>query len=150
MRDKLPNLYRIIHLLTGEISACAQKSGKRVSLKGIWKGSYIDESLFTEVRKSLFPYEKGRITLSFEETLTRIEESENFEAAPLNIEVLKIADKIDADLEMHDRLIVTTALHYDAALITKDKNIVFSGILSTIWQGSHCNENLLATTDAFR
>ncbi|MBI5740102.1 MAG: hypothetical protein HZA16_05205 [Nitrospirae bacterium] len=59
--DKLPNMYRIIHLLTGEITAGVQKTGKRVSLKGIWKGSHIDESLFTEARKSLFPYEKGRV-----------------------------------------------------------------------------------------
>ncbi|MBI5740101.1 MAG: type II toxin-antitoxin system VapC family toxin [Nitrospirae bacterium] len=76
---------------------------------------------------------KGRIALSFEETLTRIEECDNFEVAPLNAEVLKIADKIDADLEMHDRLIAATALHHDATLITKDKNIALSGVVSTTW-----------------
>jgi len=58
--DKLANMYRIIHLLTGELTAGTQKTGKRVSLKGIWKGSQIDDSLFTEARKSLFPYEKSR------------------------------------------------------------------------------------------
>ncbi|MBI4825310.1 MAG: hypothetical protein HY807_02670 [Nitrospirae bacterium] len=58
--DKLPNVYRIIHLLTDEIKAGVKKTGKRVSLRGIWKGSQIDDSLFTEARKSLFPYEKGR------------------------------------------------------------------------------------------
>ncbi|MBI5097765.1 MAG: hypothetical protein HZB30_00805 [Nitrospirae bacterium] len=58
--DKLPNVYRIIHLLTGEIKAGVKKTGKRVSLRGIWKGSQIDDSLLTDARKSLFPYEKGR------------------------------------------------------------------------------------------
>ncbi len=58
--DKLGNIYKIIHLLTGEITAGARKTGKRSSLRGIWKGSQIDDSLFTEARKSLFPYEKGR------------------------------------------------------------------------------------------
>lgn len=58
--DKLPNVYRIIHLLTGEIKAGVKKTGNRVSLRGIWKGSQIDDSLFTEARKSLFTYEKGR------------------------------------------------------------------------------------------
>lgn len=58
--DKLGNVYKIIHLLTGEITAGAIKTGKRASLRGIWKGSQIDDSLFTESRKSLFPYEKGR------------------------------------------------------------------------------------------
>jgi len=58
--DKLANMYKIIHLLTGEITAGTQKTDKRVSLKGIWKGSQIDDSLFAEARKSLFPYEKNR------------------------------------------------------------------------------------------
>lgn len=58
--DKLGNIYKIIHLLTGEITAGARKTGKRSSLRGIWKGSRIDDSLFTEAGKSLSPYEKGR------------------------------------------------------------------------------------------
>lgn len=81
----------------------------------------------------MFIARKGRITLSFEDTLKRIEESEHFEIAPLNAEILKTADKIEADLEMHDRLIAATALHYEASLITKDENIARSGVVSTIW-----------------
>ncbi|HHT9114720.1 MAG TPA: hypothetical protein ACFYD0_15570 [Candidatus Wunengus sp. YC65] len=56
--EKLANMYRIIHLLTGELTAGTKKTGKRVSLKGIWKGSQIDDSVFAEAKKSLFPYEK--------------------------------------------------------------------------------------------
>jgi hypothetical protein len=56
--EKLPNMYKIIHLLAGELTAGAKKKGKRVSLKGIWKGSLIDDSLFSEAKKSLFSYEK--------------------------------------------------------------------------------------------
>ena len=58
--DKLGNIYKIIHLLTGEITTGAKKTGKRTSLRGIWKGSRIDESLFAEAQKSLFPYEINR------------------------------------------------------------------------------------------
>lgn len=60
--DKLGNVYKIIHLLTDEIIAGARKPGKRSSLRGIWKGSQIDDSLLTEAKKSLFPYEKGGAT----------------------------------------------------------------------------------------
>lgn len=56
--EKLANMYRIIHLLTGELMEGTKKTGKQVSLKGIWKGSQIDDSLFAEAKKSLFPYEK--------------------------------------------------------------------------------------------
>lgn len=55
--DKMPGLYKIIHLLTDELISGAKKTGKRGSLKGIWKGSQIDNSLFIEAKKSLFPYE---------------------------------------------------------------------------------------------
>lgn len=58
--DKLANMYKIIHLLAAEITSDAKKTGKKVSLKGIWKGSLIDDSMFAEAKKSLFPYEKNR------------------------------------------------------------------------------------------
>jgi len=81
----------------------------------------------------MFIARKGRITLSFEDTLNRIEESEDFEIAPLNAEILRTADKIETDLEMHDRLIVATALWHNASLITKDETLRELGIVSTIW-----------------
>lgn len=54
---KMPKLYRIIHLLATELMPKAKKTGNRGSLKGLWRGSQIDESLFHEAKKSLFPYE---------------------------------------------------------------------------------------------
>lgn len=56
--DKMSKLYRIIHILSSELIQKTKKTGNRGSLKGIWKGSRIDESLFVESKKSLFPYEK--------------------------------------------------------------------------------------------
>lgn len=54
----MPKLYRVIHLLSTELLRAEVKAaGKRGSLKGIWKGSQIDESLFVDAKKSLFPYE---------------------------------------------------------------------------------------------
>ncbi|MEK6726102.1 MAG: PIN domain-containing protein, partial [Deltaproteobacteria bacterium] len=81
----------------------------------------------------MFIAKKGRVTLTFEETLKKIEGYENFDIAPLDAEILTIADKIEADLEMHDKLIVATALYYEAALITKDELVSKSGVVSTIW-----------------
>lgn len=76
---------------------------------------------------------KGRITLTIEETLQQIEDNENFDIAPLDVAVLKIANQIELDMEMHDRLIVATALRFNATLITKDQFIRDSGICATIW-----------------
>ena len=54
---KIPKLYKIVHLLAVELTPKTKETGNRGSLKNIWKGSQIDESLFVEAKKSLFPYE---------------------------------------------------------------------------------------------
>ncbi|MBT9138851.1 MAG: hypothetical protein DDT31_01428 [Syntrophomonadaceae bacterium] len=48
-------------------------------------------------------------------------------------EILRAANKIEAELEMLDRLIAATALLRNATLITRDKTLRESGIVSTIW-----------------
>lgn len=81
----------------------------------------------------MFIAKKGRITISFAETLDKIGESENFIIAPLDADILKIADKIESDLEMHDKLIAATAIYYEAVLITRDENLSRSQIVTTVW-----------------
>lgn len=81
----------------------------------------------------MFISRKGKITLMFEETLKKIEEYENIQIAPLDVEILRVADKIEAEMEMHDRLIVATTLYYRATLITKDRFIRDIGVCHTLW-----------------
>jgi len=58
---------------------------------------------------------------------------DNFEIAPLDMDVLRMANSIEADLEMHDKLIVAAALCYDAVLITRDDQITKSKTVKTVW-----------------
>jgi PIN domain nuclease of toxin-antitoxin system len=81
----------------------------------------------------MFIAKKGKIVLNFEEILKTIEEYDNIEVAPLDIDILKVANKIEKELEMHDRLIVATALYYNAPLITKDRLITQSQLCPTLW-----------------
>ncbi len=81
----------------------------------------------------MFISRKGRITLTFEESLRKIEECENIQIASLDVEILRIADKIQVDMEMHDKLIVATALHFGATLITRDRLIRDSQVCPTLW-----------------
>ena len=81
----------------------------------------------------MFIAKKGRITLTFEETLEKIEEYENFQIVPLDTDILKRAEKIEVELEMHDKLIVATSVHYNATLITKDEKIAKSNACLVIW-----------------
>lgn len=77
--------------------------------------------------------QKGRISMTFEETLSHIEMYENFRITALELDILKVASTISGDLEMHDRLIVATALHFDAHLITRDKKITQSRVVNIVW-----------------
>lgn len=72
---------------------------------------------------------KGRIALGFAETVARIEAMENFDIAPLDLDVLRMADRIEASLEMHDKLIVATAICYGASLVTRDEQITTSKVV---------------------
>ena len=81
----------------------------------------------------MFIARKGKTTLTFGETLAKMEGYENFEVAPLDVNILKVADTIEADLEMHDKLIAATALYFGVSLITKDERIKEARIVKTIW-----------------
>lgn len=75
-----------------------------------------------------------RIALTFRETLERIEESSNYEVAPLNLPALRAADAIAADLELHDRLVLATAQLVDAPFLTKDAAIQATGLVHIVWE----------------
>jgi hypothetical protein len=51
---KLPRFYKIVHLLKNELVNHNNKPRNRNSLKGLWKGSNIDDDLILESKKSLF------------------------------------------------------------------------------------------------
>jgi hypothetical protein len=56
-QEIIPKLYEVVHHLRDALMQKVKMSGKRGSLKGIWKGSVVDDKLFPEAKSSLFPYE---------------------------------------------------------------------------------------------
>jgi hypothetical protein len=55
--DMMPTFYRIFRILKTGWMPKRRKSGHRGSLKGVWRGSQLDDALFREARNSLYPYE---------------------------------------------------------------------------------------------
>ncbi|MBI5140725.1 MAG: hypothetical protein HZA20_00860 [Nitrospirae bacterium] len=53
---KLVDMYRIVHILSNEMATYSNNKSLP-SLKGIWKGNRIDDSVIAEARESLYPYE---------------------------------------------------------------------------------------------
>ena len=74
----------------------------------------------------------NKISLDFEELLKRIENNQNMITVSFNIEILKLF--ADTHLkEIHDQIIVATAKHLGAALLTKDEEIKNSKEVEVIW-----------------
>jgi PIN domain nuclease of toxin-antitoxin system len=65
--------------------------------------------------------------------LAKLEAGDNYQFVPLDLATLKAANDIQAELEMHDRLIVATAQLFSAPILTKDKQITDSGLISVVW-----------------
>lgn len=80
--------------------------------------------------------QRKRITPSFENIFQVIEQDNRCIIYPLDINVLRF---LPNGLDIHDGIICGTALVYrelmqeDVRLITKDKDIIDSGIVETIW-----------------
>jgi predicted nucleic acid-binding protein len=47
--------------------------------------------------------------------------------------IIRRAATLPETLEMHDALIVATALHHKSILITKDQVITQAGLVKTLW-----------------
>ncbi len=79
----------------------------------------------------LYLNEKRKISLNFNNLLESINTSINYQIIPFDYEIL-MATKLLSGLEMHDRIILATALLTKTPLITKDRQLTESG-LEIIW-----------------
>ena len=78
-------------------------------------------------------FEKKRIFFDFKKLFKNIDESDNFVLIPLDYPILrKMIDLRDIP-ELHDKIIVSTAIYLGLPLITKDKTIQQLPYLKTIW-----------------
>ena len=83
-----------------------------------------------------FLFARKRIFVDLQTVINRISISENCTAYPLDEAVI---ERLPTDLNIHDGLIVATALVYrdllgqSVAVITKDGEIKQSGLIETLW-----------------
>jgi PIN domain nuclease of toxin-antitoxin system len=80
----------------------------------------------------LYASERGRIALTLDDVLKELRKRKHYRIEPFSRAVLIVAQKINIP-ELHDRLIVATAIHRKAGVITRDEDIMNSGIVKTVW-----------------
>jgi len=75
--------------------------------------------------------EKGKYPISFDALVKSIENHARYEVIPLNTDLISILKNIHG-LELHDRVIVATAMMTNTILVSKDREIRAAG-LNVIW-----------------
>lgn len=89
--------------------------------------------------EAVFVVSKGKTLIPDAPTLLdRVERDPRFEVYPLTYEVLQTSLSATYVAEMHDRLIVASALHLQSlgqqvSILTKDTNIAASSLLPVVW-----------------
>ena len=75
----------------------------------------------------------GKAPLDFSTTLAKLEAGDNYQIIPLDLLTVKTANDIQAELEMHDLFIVATARLFNVPVLTKDKMIAQSKMVTIVW-----------------
>lgn len=81
--------------------------------------------------EALHQIDKGKFNITFDKLMLSIRNNEAYEIVSFDEEILEKAVALKS-LEIHDRLIIATALVKDSILVSKDKELRALG-LNVIW-----------------
>jgi len=81
--------------------------------------------------EALHQIDKGKFNITFDKLISNIRNNEAYEIVPFDEKILEKAVSLKG-LEIHDRLIVATALVNKCILVSKDRELRASG-LNVIW-----------------
>src|SRR4030042_800438 len=85
------------------------------------------------IAEALSVFEKKRVFFDFKTLFKKMNESDNFVLIPLDYPILRKMIDLKDIPELHDKIIVLTAMYLGLPLITKDKTIHQLPYLKTIW-----------------
>ena len=81
----------------------------------------------------LYLGQANRIPLSLNDLLAAVDGSDNYRIIPLDKHIIATAQTIDDVPELHDRMIVATAVYHQAPILTPDHIIKASQHIKAIW-----------------
>ena len=80
----------------------------------------------------LYLSERNRIPLNLGEARRKLLRLDNYDIVDLDLDIVETARTVQG-LELHDRLIVSTALYLNVPILTSDQIIRDSGQIDVIW-----------------
>lgn len=91
---------------------------------------YISAITLMEV---LYLAEAGRIDVPLAELVAMLAQSRNYELVPVDADIVLSAIPVDDVPELHDRILVATAVHLGVPILTGDRVITASRHVQTVW-----------------
>ena len=77
--------------------------------------------------------EKNKVAIKFKEIFEKINEKDNYIVYDLNLEVILKLEELSKIHELHDRIILATAVLSDSKIITRDGPIKESNYAEVVW-----------------
>ncbi len=85
------------------------------------------------IAEALSIFEKRRISFNFKRLLKKINDSENFIIIALDYPIIQKMVNLKGVVELHDKIIVSTAKYINIPIITKDEILQNLPNIKTIW-----------------
>lgn len=122
------------HALIWHFTADARLGGNaRIVMEQIDRGTergLIPTIVLAEI---LYASERARIALTLGDVLAELKKRKHYRTVPFTQKILLRVKKIKRVPELHDRLIVATALENKAIVVTRDSDIVNVGEVKMVW-----------------
>lgn len=83
--------------------------------------------------EALVIIEKGRIKTTWQGFNSKVSQFPTAIIYPIGLDVLQQIDKVGKSLELHDRILATTAKIHNAIIITRDPGINKARGIKTVW-----------------
>ncbi len=106
--------------------------GARSALNDIGQGICTGAIPTIVLAEVMFASEKRRTPLAFGDVFSQVRDSRNFVICALDERILSLMESMRGN-DLHDRIIVATALALGGRLVTADRDIKESGVVDCIW-----------------
>ena len=81
----------------------------------------------------LYISKRRRVPVGFPELLNRIQAGLGYQIVDFDLAVLREMQRLPQELELHDRALAATALLYDAALLSRDRELRKLKLPKVVW-----------------
>lgn len=107
------------------------KAAKQI-LRDADNGKYTILISIISMVEILYLSERHKIPLDFDVVKSQLQYLDNYRIIELDLDIVETAKQVQG-LELHDRLIVASALSLNVSILTSDQIIRDSGFVTTIW-----------------